>query len=95
MPRKDEILNLMPYLPSNIDLTSLVAILVILGFSGLMSGLSGFGFSAVGALCLALLPPRLGVPLLMTLSTANQLMSLGQLKADMRPLKEWWPERLR
>lgn len=92
MPRKDEILNLMPYLPSNIDLTSLVAILVILGFSGLMSGLSGFGFSAVGALCLALLPPRLGVPLLMTLSTANQLMSLGQLKADMRPLKDWWPD---
>ena len=92
MPRKDEILNLMPYLPSNIDLTSLVAILVILGFSGLMSGLSGFGFSAVGALCLALLPPKLGVPLLMTLSTANQLMSLGQLKADMRPLKEWWPD---
>jgi uncharacterized membrane protein YfcA len=66
--------------------------LTILGLSGLMSGLSGFGFSAVGALCLALLPPKLGVPLLMTLSTANQLMSLGQLKADMRPLKEWWPD---
>ena len=56
-----------------------------------MSGLSGFGFSAIGALCLWLLPPKLGVPLLMTLSTANQLMSVGQLKADMRPLKEWWP----
>ncbi len=85
-------MNFLQYLPSNIDLTSLITILVILGFSGLMSGLSGFGFSAVGALCLALLPPKLGVPLLMTLSTANQLMSLGQLKADMRPLKEWWPE---
>ena len=85
-------MNFLQYLPSNIDLTSLITILVILGFSGLMSGLSGFGFSAVGALCLALLPPKLGVPLLMTLSTANQLMSLGQLKQDMRPLKEWWPE---
>ena len=30
--------------------------------------------------------------LLMALSTANQLMSLGQLKADLKPLKEWWPD---
>lgn len=64
----------------------------ILGFSGLMSGLSGFGFSAVGAMSLWLVPPTLGVPLLMSLSTANQLMSLGQLKADLRPFKEWWPD---
>ena len=57
-----------------------------------MSGLSGFGFSAIGALCLWLLPPTLGVPLLMSLSTANQLMSIGQLKADMKPVREWWPD---
>jgi hypothetical protein len=57
-----------------------------------MSGLSGFGFSAIGALCLWLLPPKLGVPLLMSLSTANQLMSVGQLKADMKPIREWWPD---
>jgi uncharacterized membrane protein YfcA len=64
----------------------------ILGASAIMSGLSGFGFSAIGALCLCLLPPKLGVPLLMTLSAANQLMSLGQLKADMGPIGEWWPD---
>jgi uncharacterized membrane protein YfcA len=64
----------------------------ILGLSAIMSGLSGFGFSAIGALCLWLLPPKLGVPLLMTLSSANQLMSLGQLKADLKPLREWWPD---
>ena len=64
----------------------------ILGVSGLMSGLSGFGFSAIGALSLWLLPPKLGVPLLMSLSTANQLMSLGQLKRDLRPIKAWWPD---
>jgi uncharacterized membrane protein YfcA len=56
-----------------------------------MSGLSGFGFAAIGALCLWLLPPQLGVPLLMTLSVANQLVSLRQLNADMKPLREWWP----
>ncbi len=71
---------------------TLVTLELILAASALMSGLSGFGFSAIGALCLWLLPPKLGVPLLMTLSTANQLMSLGQLKADMKPLPEWWPD---
>ena len=70
-----------------------IALLVaILAASALMSGLSGFGFSAIGALCLILLPPKLGVPLLMTLSAANQLMSLRQLKADMKPIRHWWPD---
>jgi uncharacterized protein len=68
-------------------------IAVILFFSGLMSGLSGFGFSAVGALCLLLIPPKLAVPLLMALSTANQLLSVGQLREDMpHSLKECWPK---
>ncbi len=70
---------------------TIVMLCIILGSSAIMSGLSGFGFSAIGAICLWLLPPTLGVPLLMTLSTANQLMSLGQLKADMKPMREWWP----
>ena len=78
-------------LPAGFSVGTLVALGVILAVSALMSGLSGFGFSAIGALCLWLLPPRLGVPLLMTLSAANQLMSLRQLKADMKPLREWWP----
>ena len=65
---------------------------VILAASALMSGLSGFGFSAIGALCLTLLPPKLGVPLLMSLSAANQVMSLRQLKADMKPIQQWWPD---
>ncbi len=71
---------------------TLLALVLILAVSAVMSGLSGFGFSAVGALCLMLLPPKLGVPLLMSLSTANQLMSLGQLKADMKPIGQWWPD---
>src|ERR1700722_7247830 len=65
----------------------------ILVVSGLMSGLSGFGFSAVGSACLLFIPPKLAVPLLMALSTANQLMSVGQLREDMpKSLKESWPE---
>jgi uncharacterized membrane protein YfcA len=69
-----------------------LALVCILGASAVMSGLSGFGFSAIGALCLWLLPPKLGVPLLMTLSSANQLLSLRKLQADLEPLREWWPD---
>jgi uncharacterized membrane protein YfcA len=77
---------------SGYSLQTMIPICAILGLSGLMSGLSGFGFSAIGALSLWFIPPTLGVPLLMSLSTANQLMSLGQLKADLAPWREWWPQ---
>jgi hypothetical protein len=73
-------------------LLTIAFLVAILAASALMSGLSGFGFSAIGALCLIFLPPKLGVPLLMTLSAANQIMSLRQLKADMAPIKQWWPD---
>jgi uncharacterized membrane protein YfcA len=86
------ILSVFDVLSSQFSLTTLVALALILGLSGIMSGLSGFGFSAIGALCLCLLQPKLGVPLLMTLSSANQLVSLRQLKQDMRPWRQWWPE---
>src|SRR5258708_22125043 len=79
-------------MPTGFSPATIAALVAILGGSAIMSGLSGFGFSAIGALCLWLLPPKLGVPLLMTLSSANQLMSLNQLKAEMKPLREWWPD---
>lgn len=84
--------SLLSALPADVSPGTLLGLLAILSVSAVMSGLSGFGFSAIGALCLWLLPPTLGVPLLMTLSSANQFMSLGQLKADLRPVREWWPE---
>jgi uncharacterized protein len=85
-------LNVFSVITAGFSLGTIVALVCILGVSAVMSGLSGFGFSAIGALCLWLLPPKLGVPLLMSLSAANQLMSLGQLKADLKPLREWWPD---
>jgi uncharacterized membrane protein YfcA len=85
-------LNVFSVITAEFSVGTLVALVCILAVSAVMSGLSGFGFSAIGALCLWLLPPKLGVPLLMTLSSANQLMSIGQLKADLKPLREWWPE---
>jgi hypothetical protein len=73
-------------------LWQLSVIAAIMCVSGLMSGLSGFGFSAVGSLCLLFLPPKLAVPLLMALSTANQMMSLGQIREDLpKTWAEAWP----
>lgn len=85
-------LPLFSTLPSELTLPVLGLLGVILGASALISGLSGFGFSAIGATCLWLLPPTMAVPLLMALSTANQMMSLGQLKRDIKPIQEWWPD---
>lgn len=73
-------------------LWQLIAVVEILCLSGLMSGLSGFGFSAIGSSCLLFIQPKLGVPLLMALSTANQFMSLSQLRQDMpKKWKDAWP----
>jgi uncharacterized membrane protein YfcA len=56
-----------------------------------MSGLSGFGFSAIGAASLLLLAPLLQVPLFQALSTGNQLLSAGKLREDMpKSVKELW-----
>jgi uncharacterized membrane protein YfcA len=64
----------------------------ILGLSGMLSGLAGFGFSAIGSSCLLVIPPTLAIPLLMALSVANQFLSVGQLRADMpKTWKAVWP----
>jgi uncharacterized membrane protein YfcA len=73
------------------SLRQIAAIELILFISGIMSGLSGFGFSAVGAACLLFIAPILEVPLLQTLSTGNQLLSIEQLRADMpKSWKDFW-----
>jgi uncharacterized membrane protein YfcA len=69
----------------------LISIELILFFCGLMSGLSGFGFSAVGAGCLLFIEPITQAPLLQTLSTCNQFLSLKQLREDMpKSWKAFW-----
>jgi uncharacterized protein len=79
--------------PNNPDLAGgfstreIIAIDTILFLSAIMSGLSGFGFSAVGAATLLIIPPVTEAPLLQTLSTGNQLLSLERLRADMP--KSW------
>lgn len=68
---------------AGLSLRELASIEAIVFLSGVMSGLSGFGFSAIGAASLLFLSPVLQVPLFQALSTGNQLLSVGQLRADM------------
>ena len=56
---------------------------VVLFLAGVVSGLSGFAFSAVAACVLWLLPPLQAVPLIMLLSVCNQLVSVGRLRKEM------------
>jgi uncharacterized membrane protein YfcA len=65
---------------------------LILFLAGLMSGLTGFAFSAIGALTLFLLTPIVAVPLLQALSACNQMLSVGKLRKDMpKTMHEWFP----
>ena len=80
-----------PNAVAGLSIRELASIEAIVFLSGVMSGLSGFGFSAVGATTLLLLTPILQVPLFQTLSMGNQLLSAGQLRADMpKSAKDLW-----
>jgi uncharacterized membrane protein YfcA len=76
---------------AGLSVRQLVSIEAIVFLSGLMSGLSGFGFSAIGAASLLVMQPILQVPLFQALSTGNQFLSAEQLRKDMpRSFKELW-----
>jgi uncharacterized membrane protein YfcA len=76
---------------AGLSVGELISIELILFLSGLMSGLSGFGFSAVGAGCLFFIEPITEAPLLQTLSTCNQFLSVKQLREDMpKSWKGFW-----
>ena len=67
---------------AGLSVGELISIELILFLSGLMSGLSGFGFSAVGAGCLLFIEPITEAPLLQTLSTCNQFLSQRSVLLD-------------
>ena len=80
-----------PNAVAGLSMRKLASIEAIVFLSGVMSGLSGFGFSAIGATTLLLLTPILQVPLFQTLSTGNQLLSTRQLREDMpKSWKDIW-----
>jgi uncharacterized protein len=75
---------------ASFDASTLLALTAIYGASAVFSGLSGFGFSAIGALTLCLLPPQFGVCMLMLLSVFTQAMSLRSLRGEVRAHNASW-----
>jgi len=74
----------------SLDIHHLLTVSLIFALAGFVSGLSGFGFSAVGIAVLWFLSPTRAIPLLMALSIANQLLSLSQLREGLLPASQWW-----
>ena len=75
---------------ASFDLSTLALLAAIYAASAVFSGLSGFGFSAIGALTLCVVPPQFGVCMLMVLSVLTQAMSLGTLRAELRAHNSRW-----
>jgi uncharacterized membrane protein YfcA len=70
------------HISSNFSPIAACIIAIVLFLAGVVSGLSGFAFSAVAACSLWLLPPLQAVPLIMLLSTCNQLLSASALRKE-------------
>jgi uncharacterized membrane protein YfcA len=80
-----------PNAVAGLSIRELASLEAIVFLSGVVSGLSGFGFSAIGSTTLLLLAPILQVPLFQSLSTGNQFLSAGQLREDMpKSWKDVW-----
>jgi uncharacterized membrane protein YfcA len=71
-------------LPLLHDSASLAWLAAIYTTAAVFSGLSGFGFSAIGSLSLAILPPQIAVAVLMGLSLITQASSFGMLWGELR-----------
>jgi uncharacterized protein len=70
------------HIASGFNPAAAAVVALVLFLAGVVSGLSGFAFSAVAACILWLLPPLQAVPLIMLLSVCNQLLSVGALRRE-------------
>src|SRR5438270_9643475 len=75
---------------ASFDAATWLVLAAIYAASALFSGLSGFGFSAIGALTLLVLPPQSGICMLMLLSVFTQAMSLSALREEVRAHNAKW-----
>ena len=75
------------------DFPSLAALLTIYAVAAVLSGLSGFGFSAIGCLSFAVLSPELAVAMLMGLSLLTQAFGAAALWSDLRRYMTPWRRR--
>jgi len=75
---------------ASFDVSTLALLAGIYAASAVFSGMSGFGFSAIGAVTLCVVPPQFGVCMLMVLSVFTRMMSLGSLRAELRAHNARW-----
>lgn len=68
----------------------LIGLVLIYVSAAVMSGLSGFGFAAIGALSLIYLPPTIAISMLMLLSLATQAWSFSRLWGELRSFSQPW-----
>lgn len=72
---------------SEMGAASVATLAAIYTVAALISGFSGFGFSAIGALSFAVLAPSQAVPMLVYLSVLAQLSSFGKIWDEVRTAK--------
>lgn len=72
------------------NLTTVLVLASVYGGAAIFSGLSGFGFSSIGCLSLIVLPPAMGVTLLMALSLLTQAASFSSLWTELRQHAGQW-----
>jgi uncharacterized membrane protein YfcA len=77
---------------ASFDASTLLVLAAIYTASAVFSGLSGFGFSAIGALSLCWIPPQLGICMLMLLSVFTQATGLGAMRRELRRQNVAWRE---
>ncbi len=67
-----------------------IGLALIYASAAVISGLSGFGFAAIGALSLIYLPPVTAISMLMLLSLSTQALSFGRLWGELRTHSQRW-----
>jgi uncharacterized membrane protein YfcA len=80
-------------LTTGVNAAPLAALAAIYGVAAVMSGLSGFGFSAIGCLSFAVLTPELAVAMLMGLSLLTQISGAAVLWRELRGHMTPWHRR--
>ena len=86
-------MNLLTHLSHVATPATFAALAGIYSTAAVFSGLSGFGFSAIGCLSLLVLPPPLAIAMLMALSLATQASSFGSLWSELRRHALPWNRR--
>lgn len=83
----DLFLSEVPAVVTSLGIVNVAVLASIYAIAALMSGFSGFGFSAIGALSFAVLRPAQAISVLVCLSLLTQMSSISKTWGEMRTAK--------